>query len=123
MNYSALPKIVVHQEVTIGYDVPRKLVEKLLMTSASRTTGLLPDPEPFVLVRRLDSFTVAYEINAYTDKPSELVAAYSELMKHILDEFAMAGVEVLSPRHVAVRKSELTANPTPLLYKLSLIHI
>ncbi len=117
MNYSALPKIVVHQEVTIGYDVPRKLVEKLLMTSASRTTGLLPDPEPFVLVRRLDSFTVAYEINAYTDKPSELVAAYSELMKHILDEFAMAGVEVLSPRHVAVRKSELTANPTPLLYK------
>ncbi len=111
VNYSALPKIIVHQEVTIGYDIPRRRVEKLLLTSASRTEGLLSDPEPFVLVRRLDSFTVAYEINAYTDKPSELIAAYSELMKHILDEFEMAGVEVLSPRHIAVRKSELTFKP------------
>lgn len=111
VNYSALPKIIVHQEVTIGYDVPRKRVEKLLLTSASKTTHLLADPEPFVLVRRLDSYTVAYEINAYTDKPSELVTAYSELMKSILDEFEMAGVEVLSPQHVAVRKSELTFKP------------
>lgn len=91
MNYSTLPKIIVHQEVTIGYDVPRKRVEKLLLTSASKTTNLHVDPEPFVLVRRLDSFTVAYEINAYTDKPSELVTTYSELMKHILDEFEMGG--------------------------------
>jgi small-conductance mechanosensitive channel len=111
VNYSTLPKIIVHQDVTIGYDVPRKRVEKLLKTSASKTTGLLAEPDPFVLVRRLDNYTVAYEINAYTDKPSELVTAYSELMKNILDEFEMAGVEVLSPQHVAVRKSELTFKP------------
>src|SRR5208282_3971766 len=111
VNYSALPQVIVHQEVTIGYDVPRKRVEKLLLESASKTENLLAEPKPFVLVRRLDNYTVAFEINAYTKKPSELANTYSELMTNILDIFEAAGVEILSPQHIALRKSELTFKP------------
>ena len=111
VNYSALPQVIVHQEVTIGYDVPRKRVEKLLLASALKTENLLAEPKPFVLVKRLDSYTVAFEINAYTNKPSELATTYSELMKSILDDFEATGVEILSPQHIALRKSELTFKP------------
>jgi small-conductance mechanosensitive channel len=108
VNYSQLPKVIVHQEVTIGYDVPRSKVEVLLLKATERIDNLLTEPKPFVLVRALDNNYVAYEINAYTNQPSGLVNTYSQLMKSILDHFAKAGIEILSPQHIALRKSNLT---------------
>lgn len=108
VNYSALPKVIVHQQVTLGYDVSRTLAEKLLLEAARGSEGLLAEPEPFALVRDLDNNYVAYEINAYTDRPNRLVAIYSNLMENILDRFDEAGVEILSPRHVALRDSTPT---------------
>lgn len=108
VNYSELEKVVVHYQVTIGYDVPRKLAEKLLLQAATLTKGLLSEPTPFVLVRDLNNNYVSYEVNAYTDQPSQMVTIYSDLMKNALDVFGEAAVEILSPQHVAVRKSQLT---------------
>lgn len=53
---------------------------------------------------------VAYEINAYTDRPNQLVTIYSNLMENILDRFDRAGVEILSPQHVALRDSPQQSN-------------
>jgi small-conductance mechanosensitive channel len=108
VNYSALPKVIVHQQVTLGYDVSRTIVEKLLLQAAQGSVGLLAEPKPFVLVRELDNNYIVYEINAYTDKPNQLVAIYSKLMENILDRFDEAGVEILSPQHVALRNSTRT---------------
>ena len=105
MNYSAMAQAIVHYEVTIGYDVPHAMVEKLLIQAAHSAPGLLAVPEPFVLIRNLDNNFVAYEINAYTDKPNELITTYSKLMRKILDTFREAGVEILSPQYVAIRDS------------------
>jgi small-conductance mechanosensitive channel len=108
VNYSALGKVIVHYEVTIGYDVSRERVERLLLTAAERTDLLLRDPKPFVLIRSLDNNYVSYEINAYTGQPNQLVTISSDLMKNTLDVFARAGIEILSPQYVAVRKSGVT---------------
>jgi small-conductance mechanosensitive channel len=110
VNYSKLAKVIVHQQITIGYDVSRKLVEKLLLESASRTDNVLTEPKPFVLIRNLDNNYVAYEINAYTSKPNQLVKTYSDLMKNIIDQFDRSGVEILSPQHVAIRKSTVAGS-------------
>jgi small-conductance mechanosensitive channel len=110
VNYSAMPLVIVHYEVTIGYDVPRATVEKLLIQAAHSASGLLAEPEPFVLVTNLDNNFVAYQINAYTDRPNELITLYSKLMQAILDTFSEAGVEILSPQHVAIRDSTSTVN-------------
>ena len=112
VNYSALGSVIVHYEVTIGYDVERELVERLLLAAAKRTECLLQVPKAFVLIRNLDNNYVSYEINAYTDRPNQLVTTYSNLMTNTLDVFAEAGVEILSPQHVAVRKSYLTVKRT-----------
>ena len=117
VNYSAMPQVIVHYEVTIGYDVPHTRVEELLIQAAHSAPGLLPEPQPFVLIRNLDNNFVAYEINAYTDKPNELTTIYSKLMQEILDTFRDAGVEILSPQHVAIRDStptvKLSRQPDP----------
>jgi small-conductance mechanosensitive channel len=109
VNYSAMPHVIVHYEVTIGYDIPRAIVENLLIQVALSTSGLLTIPKPFVLIRNLDNNFIAYEINAYTDKPNELITTYSKLMQKTLDIFREAGVEILSPQHVAIRDSLPTA--------------
>jgi small-conductance mechanosensitive channel len=105
VNYSALEKPIVHYRVTIGYDAPRELVERLLLAASSRTDGLLQEPKSFVLMRKLDNYHGSYEINAYSDQPNQLVTIYSNLMKNILDVFDESGVEILSAKHVAVRES------------------
>src|SRR3972149_6981659 len=105
VNYSTLGKVIVHYHVTIAYEVPRKLVERLLLAASKLTEGPVPEPEPFVLVRELSNNYVLYEINAYTDQPNRLITIYSDLMKNTLDTFANAGVEILSPQHIAVRES------------------
>jgi small-conductance mechanosensitive channel len=105
-NYSGMKKVLAHQQVTIGYDFDRMAVEQLLLKSAALTKNLLPDPPPFVLIRNLDNYYVTYEINAYTDKPSELILIYSDLMKNILDIFGKAHIEIMSPQQVAYRPSQ-----------------
>lgn len=105
VNYSTMPKVIVHYQVTIGYDFPHSLVEELLLDSARITEGISSEPVPFVLIRDLDNNYVAYEINAYTDKPNQLITIYSALMRNVLERFAKAGVEILSPQHIAVRQS------------------
>ena len=103
VNYSGLERCIVHQKVTIGYDIKRATVEELLRRAAAKTEGLLHDPPPFVLISKLDNYYVTYEINCYTSRPNELVRIYSELMKNILDVFGDAGVEILSPQYTVVR--------------------
>lgn len=73
-----------------------------------RTDDLLKEPSPFVLLRNLETTHVAYEVNAYADKPNKLTGIYSNLMQNILDRFGGTGVEIPSLQHLAIRKSPPT---------------
>ena len=95
--------LLVHTTITIGYDVPWKTVNKLLIDAATKTEGLLPTPEPFVLQASLDDNYVAYEINAWTRESEALPKIYSTLHSNILDEFHGHNVEITSPHYRANR--------------------
>jgi small-conductance mechanosensitive channel len=102
LNYSsfALKKnLILHTNVTIGYDVPWRQVEALLENAAAQTADVLKKPKPFVLQVSLGDFYVDYELNAYTDKPNEMARIYSDLHKNILDAFNQAGVQIMSPHY------------------------
>lgn len=114
VNYSGLERCILHQEVTIGYDVKRTTVEELLKRAAAKTEGLLDDPSPFVLVRSLNNYYVTYEVNAYTNRQNQLVRIYSDLMKNILDVFGDAHVEILSPQHVVLSPGRNSEDQTAL---------
>jgi small-conductance mechanosensitive channel len=120
INFSSSAKshgLILNTTITIGYDAPWKRVHALLIEAAKRLEGILPTPEPFVLQTTLDDSYVAYEINAYTDRPNEMASLYSRLNESIQDVFNEAGVEILSPKFAAVRDGNAMAVPESYLPK------
>ena len=104
--YSTLAEtegLILHSKVTIGYDVPWKLVHDLLIQAANETENIEQSPSPFVLQTALDDFYVEYEINAYTKKANIMAVIYNELHRNIQDKFHAAGVEIASPGLMALR--------------------
>ncbi len=102
MNYSTVARetgLILHTQVTIGYDTPWRQVNALLLQGAERTEGILKEPKPFVLQRSLDDFFVTYELNAYTNTPTSMLRIYSDLHRHILDAFNEHGVQITSPHY------------------------
>ncbi|MFN3454939.1 MAG: mechanosensitive ion channel family protein, partial [Pseudobdellovibrio sp.] len=105
-NYSSVAEqqgVIIHTNVTIGYDVPWQQVHKLLINAAKKTSLIDLSKEPFVLQRALNDFTVSYEINMYTKNANLMVNISSELSQNIQTEFNDAHVEILSPHHTVLR--------------------
>lgn len=95
--------LMVHTTIGLGYDIDWRKAHELLMSAAHKTQYIESEPEPFVLQKSLDDFTVSYEINAHTKRPDVLPAIYSELNRNILDEFNQAQIEIMSPTYTSVR--------------------
>ncbi|MCH5220742.1 MAG: mechanosensitive ion channel [Muribaculaceae bacterium] len=95
--------LILHSEVSIGYDVPWRTVHKLLIDAALSTPGILHEPKPFVLETSLSDWYPVYQINAYTRDAQLMGPIYSALHQNIQDRFNEAGVEILSPQYVATR--------------------
>jgi len=113
-NYSVEAKktgVIFHTTATIGYDAPWRTVHQLLISAALATEHVLREPAPFVLQTRLDDFYVAYELNAYTDAPREMLNIFSNLHQNIQDKFNEAGVEICSPHFSSLRDGNTIAVP------------
>jgi len=116
-NFSSSRKerMMIHTEVSIGYDVPWEEVNALLVNAASRIGLLDEEHAPFVHQKKLDDFYVVYELNAFLNDPMKKLKAQSLLHGSILDLFNEAGIEIMSPHYRAERDgSESTiTNITP----------
>jgi small-conductance mechanosensitive channel len=102
VNYSARVQqggLILHTTVGIGYETPWRQVEAMLLLAADRTSGLLKEPPPFVLLRSLGDFCVTYEINASCDTPQAMARLYTDLHRHILDVFNEYGVQIMTPAY------------------------
>ena len=95
--------LILHAEVTIGYDVPWRLVHRMLIEAALRTPGILHEPRPFVLETGLNDWYPVYQINAYTHEADRMAAIYSDMFQNIQDRFNEEGVEIMSPTYIAAR--------------------
>jgi small-conductance mechanosensitive channel len=101
-NFSTLAAgrgLIIHTTVGIGYEVPWRQVEGMLLTAAERTRGVLKDPAPFVLQKALGDFAVTYEINAYLPTADDLAGRYDELHANVLDVFNEYGVQIMTPAY------------------------
>jgi small-conductance mechanosensitive channel len=101
-NYSSYAKdrrLILHTTVGIGYEVPWRQVEGMLLTAAERTSGVLKDPPPFVLQRGLGDFAVTYEGNVHGGSADDMLGRYAELHAHIQDVFNEYGVQIMTPAY------------------------
>lgn len=99
--------------VTIGYDVPWRQVQALLLEAAASVAGIAADPPPCVLQTALNDFHISYELNAHVQDVNLYRQTLSELLGAIQDQFAAAGVEILSPGYHAVRNGNRSTVPPP----------
>lgn len=101
VNYSKMSRegLIIASKVGIGYDAPWRQVEGMLKLAASRTSGVRPVPEPFVLELSLNSFDVTYELNAYIEEGLLPYLVLAELNRNILDAFNEFGVQIMTPAY------------------------
>lgn len=114
VNYSASAReygLIIHSEVTIGYDVPWRQVHQLLIEAALNTPGVIDDPRPFVLETSLSDWYPVYQINAYIREADKLAQIYSDLHQNIQDRFNEVGIEIMSPHYMAMRDGNESTIP------------
>ena len=109
--------LIVHTEVTIGYDAPWRQVHQLLIDAALETELVEKEPLPYVYQTSLEDYYVTYRIHAYTKSPNRQSVIYSHLHANIQDHFNKAGVEIMSPHYKALRDGNATTIPADYLPK------
>lgn len=108
VNYSQAEReinqpVAVGTSITIGYDVPWRQVHALLIAAARSVPGVREEPAPWVLQTALNDFHITYELNACVADVNHYRETLSELLAAIQDQFADAGVEIMSPSYQVLR--------------------
>jgi small-conductance mechanosensitive channel len=123
-NYSAQGQgqgVAVTVTATIGYDVDWRTVHKLLIEGASRTKQINTDPAPKVLEQAFGNYSVEYYLRAWTNTSEGIFDTHADLRRNILDAFAEAGIEIMTPTilshrdasELAVPKEQFPSRPQP----------
>lgn len=102
INYSRMTKSIgvnLGTAITIGYDVPWRKVHALLLKSAEGVPDVLEEPAPTILQLGLEDFYVKYKLVISTKDPAKKFRILSNLHQNIQDNFAKAGVEIMSPHY------------------------
>jgi small-conductance mechanosensitive channel len=101
-NYSRLADtegVFVPTEVTIGYDVPWRQVEALLLLAASRSAGVRRHPAPRVRQVALQDFYIRYSLQFCLEDPARRRDTLTTVHANILDAFNEYGVQITSPNY------------------------
>ncbi len=116
INYSLAEReiqrpVALATTITIGYDVPWRQVHALMLGAAASVAGISEEPAPRVLQTSLNDFHISYELDACVRDVDRYRETLSELLAAIQDQFAAAGVEILSPGYHAVRDGSASTVP------------
>jgi small-conductance mechanosensitive channel len=97
--------------VAIGYEVDWRIVHKLLLDGAARTEEIASDPVPQVLENIFGNYSMEYELRAWTKTSDAMFETCAALRRNVLDTFAEAGVEIMTPTILSHRDASETAVP------------
>ncbi|MEO6577181.1 MAG: mechanosensitive ion channel domain-containing protein, partial [Polyangiaceae bacterium] len=125
-RYAAGHGVQIHTEVTAGYDVPWRTMQRVLLEAAKATEGARSNPAPYVLARALDEHSVRYELYAYCDVPRELHLVEARMLQAILDTCAKEGVDIRAPHlrraHEHAKAPPLAPPPEPQMLPSEVLH-
>jgi small-conductance mechanosensitive channel len=100
---------VLSARVSLGYDVPRSTVKRLLL-EAGNEAGLV---DPFVQVQKLGDFSVTYRLAGLLTEVKQVLSARSRLRGLMMDHLHQGGVEIVSPTFMNTRAFEKVASFIP----------
>lgn len=102
INYSSMAKkhgLILHTTVGIGYEVPWRQVEAMLLMAAERTDNLQRRSQAFVMQTGLGDFGINYELNVFCKKAEKMMQIYSDLHRNIQDVFNEYEVVIMTPHY------------------------
>jgi small-conductance mechanosensitive channel len=97
--------------IAIGYDVPWQRVGQLLTQASVGSPGIAPEPAPRVLPWELDEFYVRYQLHVHLAPGADRVASRAALNARILEVFAAAGVQIMTPHYESQPERPVIARP------------
>ena len=90
---------LLYVELSLGYDVSRREIEKLLIDAANETQL----ESPFVQIRELGDFSVTYRISGLLTDVNRLLDKRRELRARTMDALHAADIEIVSPNFINTR--------------------
>lgn len=90
---------IISAQLSLGYEVNRKLIKTSLLEAA--TASELENP--FVQVLELGDFAVTYRVGGLLNDVSSFISARSELREEILDSLHKQKIEIVSPTFMNTR--------------------
>ena len=103
-NYSRFADtdgVFVPTDITIGYDVPWRQVQALLLLAAARTPGVRREPAPVVRQAALEDAYIRYTLQFCLEHPTQRRKTLAAVHANILDAFNEYGVQITSPNYEA----------------------
>jgi small conductance mechanosensitive channel len=100
---------VIFVELSLGYDVPRHEVEKLLLSAATETAL----ESPFVQIRELGDFSVTYRVSGLLTEVNRLLDKRRELRARTMDALHAADIEIVSPNFMNTRSFDASERFIP----------
>ncbi len=91
---------VISTSVSLGYDVPRDIIEKALKDAAN-AAGL---SDPYVYITGLGDYSVIYKIHGFLADSSKYFTTSSLLNAKVMDLLHEAKVEIVSPTFMNQRR-------------------
>ncbi|MDK2831436.1 MAG: hypothetical protein PWQ75_1188 [Methanolobus sp.] len=85
--------------VSLGYNIPRKDIEKSLL-QAAETTGL---ENPFVHVEKLGDFSISYKVGGLLKDIDRIITTRSDFKKNVIDKLHNSDIEIVSPTYMNQR--------------------
>lgn len=109
--YATQPPPIICIKVCLPYKYHWKEIHPILIRAAHACPGILEEPPPEILHLELDTFHVAYELNAFCNEPT--LETITLLKQAVQDQFAAAGIEMTVPQQVQYRTSHTEISPVP----------
>lgn len=90
---------VLSVDLSLGYDVPRQTIERLLIEAAT-AAGL---ESPYVQIRELGDHSISYSVSGLLKEVNHMLAKRRELRAQTIDALHSAGIEIVSPTFMNTR--------------------
>jgi small-conductance mechanosensitive channel len=91
--------LVLHADITFGYNTPWQLVHEVLIEGALTIVDVQKTPKPYVLQTAMDDFYCHYQINFYTKNVERVPRIYSELFENIQNGFHQRGIDMTAAHY------------------------
>ncbi|WP_319507909.1 mechanosensitive ion channel domain-containing protein [uncultured Methanolobus sp.] len=90
---------IITASVSLGYNIPRKDIEKSLL-GAAEVTGL---ENSFVHIEKLGDFSISYKVGGLLKDVEGIITARSDFKKNVIDSLHNSDIEIVSPTYMNQR--------------------